>query len=78
MAESFSKTDLGRIEILCMNGRADLGASGFVRADGSRGDEKGSPAGWGSFFHIEDRGRKRSPARRDKLSRRVRLKVVPP
>src|SRR5580700_1091439 len=54
--------------------RADLGASGFVRVEGARGDEKGSPAGWGSFFHIEDRGRKRSPARRDKLSRRVRQK----
>src|SRR5580704_3802671 len=54
--------------------RADLGARGFVRADGARGDEKASAAGWGSFFHVEDRGRKRSPARRDKLSRRVRQK----
>ena len=32
------------------------------------------PGGWGSFFHTGDKGRKRSPARRDKLSRRVRQK----
>ncbi len=42
------------------------------------GDNKSSPAGRGSFFHLEDRGRKRSAARLDKLSRRVRLNVVPP
>ena len=30
--------------------RADLGASGFVRVDGARGDEKGSPAGVGILF----------------------------
>ena len=29
----------------------------------------------GILFHV---GEKRSPARRDKLTRRVRLKVVPP
>src|ERR1700678_42420 len=52
--------------------RADLGASGFVRAEDARGDargwrtrrhEKGSSAGWGSFFHIESREGEKDPRR---------------
>jgi hypothetical protein len=75
---AFSEADLGQIEILWLNGESGSRRERFGARDWRQRERERIPAGVGILFRREDRGRKRSPARRDKLSRRVRLKVVPP
>jgi hypothetical protein len=73
LGEEFQQTDLGRSSFLWLNGESGSRRERFCARGGRpRRNERGSPAGWGSFSHTEGEKDPRQPFRS-----RARSKPVP-